>query len=250
MKAETITLECSYCHSLFERKACTYRGSSKENPDYKPYCSHECQRQAQYKRVEVVCNHCGKKYHERVGTIQQRKDRGCIHNFCSRSCAYASPLRRALLAQLVIQRTEVPCIKMTDCQIGYIAGIIDGEGSFAITPNSTRFAPHLTISNTNLLMLKTCYEFSGIGTIFEHPLKKDKPIHHRRQYIWAVSAINHLDILLPILIPCLVIKKEQARLMHEYCKRRIDGLVVSERDLEICDLVKQHNRSRPDITIV
>jgi len=137
---------------------------------------------------------------------------------------------------------SAPEITMTEGQIGYLAGIIDGEGSFTITKARSYFNVTLSVANTDLRILERCREITGLGSIRRQPDRRGK--QHRPLYVWFVTARKELCALLPLLIPVLVSKKEQAEVVLEYCTRRVAGLPVSDVDRALAEKVSSLNRRR------
>ena len=97
---------------------------------------------------------------------------------------------------------------------GYLAGIVDGEGSFAVTVNYKErflnFTPKLFIGNTDpklFTKLKECGIESIIDIVKPKEDSKKKPYYR----IWLYS--KDLRIVLPKIINYLVIKKERAILI-------------------------------------
>lgn len=100
---------------------------------------------------------------------------------------------------------------LTDTELAYIAGIIDGEGSFAIhhDPNPLRNAWYakLLVGNTDPRVISWLY--SKLEGTIAHP--KPQQLHHKEKWTWALQN-KRLRLFLPEVIPYLIIKSEQARL--------------------------------------
>ncbi len=98
---------------------------------------------------------------------------------------------------------------------GYIAGIIDGEGSLMVYPFKTKkgyviYQSRLAVCNTKKELIDYLMKTTGIGrTRVSHtPLRK--PF-----YYWALSSEN-IRKFLPIIFPYLLLKRKQAELLLEY----------------------------------
>lgn len=103
---------------------------------------------------------------------------------------------------------------MTDIELSYVAGIVDGEGSIMLVKtHSSKFpAPALSICNTNLGLLEWIKVRFG-GRI--HPRKSRKK-GHKMSYDLRWYYDDCLDMLSQ-LVDYLVIKKSQAvLLLNEY----------------------------------
>jgi len=100
-------------------------------------------------------------------------------------------------------------------KLAYLAGIIDGEGSFCIGQDSRHkksFNPRLQISNTdqNLInWLSTNFK----GLIYSYTSLKNP--HWKKRFQWIAQKKEILDICIKI-YPYLVIKKEHAQIMIEF----------------------------------
>lgn len=110
--------------------------------------------------------------------------------------------------------------KLTDKQIGYIAGIIDGEGSICLHKcvwkdrNEVYYRPFIKIANTNLEMLVLIKNLLGCGSIKLERIKTDK---WKASHTLRFSA-NMIRSFLPVISDCLVIKKQQALLVSQFLK--------------------------------
>ena len=109
---------------------------------------------------------------------------------------------------------------LTDKQIGYIAGIIDGEGTICLSKcvwknrNEVYFRPFIKIANTNLDMLVAIQKMVGTGSISleRADFGKWKACHTLR------FSANMIRIFLPAITDSLIIKKQQALLLAEFLK--------------------------------
>jgi hypothetical protein len=99
--------------------------------------------------------------------------------------------------------------------LGWAAGIIDGEGSIGVYYNSKAngFYLMLTAFNTDPRMCIKLQELFG-GNVKYH--KHDKP-NAKGCFTWVLVAGNAATVL-EILLPFLIIKKEQAELAIEFGK--------------------------------
>lgn len=140
----------------------------------------------------------------------------------------------------------VPAITMTDAERGYLAGILDGEGSFGMSPlRRKQINVYVTVSNTDRRIVDFLQRCTGIGRVIQQPFRKSP--NHRVQYIWNIGARNELRALLPLVIPLLVGKAEQAKTLLEYCERRAEGGPQEDRDFELAAIVKRLNaRDKPN----
>jgi hypothetical protein len=105
----------------------------------------------------------------------------------------------------------------TEGQLGYLAGIIDGEGSIYIQrrmDNGTWcYWARFQISNTNKNLMNWIHETFG-GLLYEKDRSKHNP-KWKVQYEWY-SQISLMDKLLPLVYPFLINKKTHAEIMMEF----------------------------------
>jgi len=104
-------------------------------------------------------------------------------------------------------------MELTDIQKGYIAGMLDGEGSIHISrykPPRYSYTIRVQISNTNLEALELIQ--SWVGGRIQASNRKTKPVYH----LIFSSKESILDLLIPV-SQHLVIKFDQALLMIDFC---------------------------------
>lgn len=106
---------------------------------------------------------------------------------------------------------------MTNEEIAYIAGIIDGEGSIMLIKfhNHQFPAPCISISSTTLELLEYIKEKTDMGKIINKKVYKD---YHKKSYSYIVTHNNAIR-LLEIFEPYLVIKSKKIRaklIINEY----------------------------------
>lgn len=105
--------------------------------------------------------------------------------------------------------------------LGYIAGLIDGEGTVFIgrqkrseNRSGYRFIPHLIITNTNKECLELCKNTFNFGSLLlrrEASFNTEGSIQSRKDcYRWEVKHQQAGEVLRQVL-PYMVIKKEQAK---------------------------------------
>ena len=142
----------------------------------------------------------------------------------------------------MIGGTTVDC-----CEWAYIAGIIDGEGTIALArvhPQEMP-SPELSISNTNLEVLKWIQKRTG-GRIQK---KKAMKANHRDAYVLRLRRSHALRVL-KIVIPFLLIKKQQAELLiSHYLKLtprngRYSSEILKKKLLLVEHMKKLNKRSR------
>ena len=113
----------------------------------------------------------------------------------------------------------------TDVELAYLAGIIDGEGSFVLHRHKDgyRFASQLQVGNTDVRMLEwIAARFGGNVRLERRSNLKHKPI-----YRW-VSDASMLDALITATLPYLICKRDQADLMLAY-RRTLPPIIRTKR---------------------
>ena len=83
---------------------------------------------------------------------------------------------------------------MTELEKGYVAGIIDGEGSISLTKlhASDKFrAPYIEVTSTTYAILEKLKELYG-GTISKVTKKEE---HWKQAYKWAISYNKVIELL-------------------------------------------------------
>lgn len=116
---------------------------------------------------------------------------------------------------------------------GYIAGIIDGEGTLSIgrseydanrkaengrparTYHTTGFHSRVSVKNTDLRLMK--WFKSRVGGEWYKDTSK-RPENWKDSYVWVYGGIKLKEEFLLAILPYLVIKREQALVLLEFIK--------------------------------
>lgn len=121
--------------------------------------------------------------------------------------------------------------KCSPTELGWIAGIIDGEGYIGISKlrNKNRAkmhgkiqwtGPRISVASTTICMQKELARIFGSGEIH---LKQNKRDNQRDTYAWALSSSREVGAFLTVIEPLLVVKKHQAGIVKEFSLRRLKG---------------------------
>lgn len=130
-------------------------------------------------------------------------------------------------AKLGLKRNRnIPLLHLTDAQRGYLAGLIDGDGSISIV-----------WSNGNVLYprCEVARKFIGIGKVYSTPTKK------KDHYTWVVHTPQDVIAVLKELNPYFVLKKQKAELMLKFCYSRLrskDHAPYSQEDIELAKQIR------------
>lgn len=157
-----------------------------------------------------------------------------------------------------IENTEVRSQCLSDLQVGYLAGIMDGEGTIT-------FVYHKSKTNVNVLYSPVVYICAVANSnpliieAVETLLKKlpirfkvysPKPEHNKkakkRPYAIHLMGMNSAKFFLSVICKHLSGKKKQAELVLEYLERREEGKRVesmTERDWQIIHSVRDMNKN-------
>ena len=125
----------------------------------------------------------------------------------------------------------------------YLAGIIDGEGSFYIGQDAKRernFNSRIVIVNTDIKLIDWLHKTFG-GLVYSR-----KSIKHptwKRKYEWIINKSEILNIS-KAMLPYLIIKKEHAIVMIKFRKtfnkKRGRGIPVDDKTHQLrCTLMKE-----------
>lgn len=137
----------------------------------------------------------------------------------------------------------------TEFEIGWLCGIIDGEGCFFISEqyqksNYRNLTPRFEMKNTNFELIE---KFAGILSKLnitchidgQRNLGRCKPSK-------TVRVQGHLRLkkFLDILLPYIQMKKEVAEYVQEFVQSRITDPTkpYSDREIQLFYFVKDHNK--------
>lgn len=108
---------------------------------------------------------------------------------------------------------------LTIAQAAYVVAFTDGEGCITLLKKGRQkkhhndtYSVHFSITNTNHSILSWLQVTTGIGLV--HP-KTDGKDNRKPQWVWFLRT-EEIKEVLPIIIPYLQVKREQAELALEY----------------------------------
>lgn len=130
---------------------------------------------------------------------------------------------------------KIKPIKLTDIDRGYLAGLIDGEGTIRITRALRKwYAPFIQITNTDKTVMDWLQEVfgkKGIGHLYVE--KKRRKPHYKLKYVYNIASVQGVKQILEQIIDILKIKKRQALLVLKFIKlkeRKSDYGVLPEEE--------------------
>lgn len=98
----------------------------------------------------------------------------------------------------------------------YLAGFVDGEGSFFVGYSWSKrskgktVSPRLSVANTNVQILEWILRFTESGRIWEHSKQDPK---WKQGFHWGVSKLEDLKTITEGCLPYLKVKKKVALLI-------------------------------------
>ncbi len=116
----------------------------------------------------------------------------------------------------------------TDTELAWLAGLIDGEGTIGVHRTNAKsqkhpyLRPHFQIVNTDLRLLEKARSIMTAITGRPHNLVVTNKGGNGWKVGYRIASNTQISVmlLLPLLIPYLVGKREQAELVLEFAKRR------------------------------
>lgn len=153
--------------------------------------------------------------------------------------------------------------RLTDAEIGWLAGIMDGEGCITIsacppskhaTHRTIQYRPHIAISMCHKPSIHRIGQLFGMGSSSVE-IRNATPGHHD-VYKWYAGSRQAIACV-RLIRPCLVTKAEEADLLLEY--GQLPNLRTGRAGIPVELLQARHNiyekmkalkhRNRPDGTI-
>jgi hypothetical protein len=157
---------------------------------------------------------------------------------------------------------------VSDIDLGYVAGLLDGEGSIFVKgwiqrKSAIRIEPQISlVANTNKAMMeraKDIYERLGLAfCVEEKHLKRKTSGGTMYQPVWQlkVRGLKRCKRALEVLSPYITAKTAQAKMLLAWCNRRLElpqkgGLhwKYTEDDLKFAQAIKNLNATRPKYSL-
>lgn len=133
-------------------------------------------------------------------------------------------------------------------EVCWLCGFIDGEGCLRLMPKKQgpwlSYIPVLQATNTHIASIEKVFQiFSTLGIGCYVGASQSKGNRKSYKYV-RVEGMKRLESLLPILLPFLCTKREQARLLLEFIHIRRSVPIrtpYGERELQIYQRLKELN---------
>ncbi len=100
--------------------------------------------------------------------------------------------------------------KLTKEQAAYIAGIVDGEGYLRLSEHDNRVSGHIRVGQKDIRLLFWLKETTGVGNIRR---AKSSKVKNGFFYLWNLSPAKEQILFLKEIIPYLVLKSTEAKLL-------------------------------------
>ncbi len=147
--------------------------------------------------------------------------------------------------------------------ISWVAGIWDGEGTITIVKQrrkeskggSVILFPKFTMENTNIVLIeKVCEIFDSLGVNFYINVRNKKADKHKDRFVINVCRLTEIKKICEILIPYLVSKKSQAKLLLRFVTSRIERLDIAKKkhinklsanyyEKDLCETIQSKNKT-------
>lgn len=140
--------------------------------------------------------------------------------------------------------TEAPTVVLTDKQIGYFAGIIDGEGHIRIVRSRENgheyYAPLIGITNTDRALIEKCMQIFRSGQFY---IKERASPKHKTTYVYVIASVKGVKQILTQIIDDLVTKKKRAEIVLEFIKVKEAKMTlgVDQKEIELYDKMTHLN---------
>ncbi len=111
---------------------------------------------------------------------------------------------------------------ISEIEKAYFAGLFDGEGSISIAKYQGKnnrtpvFLLSVVITQSNQDFLQLWQTRFAIGSIYEHTKRFNNP-KWSKYFDWRLTSVNAL-VLLEVLLPYLILKREEANIAIEFQK--------------------------------
>lgn len=109
--------------------------------------------------------------------------------------------------------------------LGYVAGLLDGEGNIY----ARGYSVDVSIANTNVEVLRWVQRTFVAGRIaISHRARGN----HKDCYAWHIGRAADIAALLKSVLPYLIIKRGRAEKMIGLCERRVETVAAKFRMMD------------------
>jgi len=180
------------------------------------------------------------------------------HYFFCIYCGKPFSKGRQVLGHVVGKHTGKPRLRATtikvdhllEWQLGYLAAFIDGEGGIQITRSKRKgrryrlsLHPVVYFTNTNLEVITTIRNWLGAGAVV---LSRSRKKNYRDTHVLHITGIRNITRLLKVVSPYLIVKRERATLMIQFCESRLgergpEGRRFNQKELKLYREIRRAN---------
>lgn len=139
--------------------------------------------------------------------------------------------------------------KISAKDLGYIAGMIDGEGTLTISKHrqynrkkeTYQYRPFIWITNTNEEVLQIIQKKVGLGTITSYQPSNKK---YKKVFYWRILKRSECLEFLRLITKTLIIKWNQALIMMEFLESREDKTndPYTKQEITLQSMIKKINK--------
>lgn len=127
--------------------------------------------------------------------------------------------------------------------IGYLIGIIDGEGAYQLSPDKKYFSPMITINNTDEEIIRlTCEALTQLGLDHHVWYPKQYGKEYRQATRVYIRGIEHVKKATDLILKYPSGKDERAKLLNEFCTYRLKKQTpYSDIEIQFKEKLRQMN---------
>lgn len=129
-------------------------------------------------------------------------------------------------------------------ELAWLAGFIDGEGSFGLYSANNRrtLTGMFTINNTHFSSMQMVMDLlNDMGVKFDSGMRK-RACEGRKDQVWVrIRNRENIVKLMVMIEPYLVTKKLQVLLLLKYYEIHVDNTPATEEAYKIADKIKELN---------
>ena len=141
-------------------------------------------------------------------------------------------------------------IKLPEAKLGWVAGIVDGEGYIGIVQAKDKrrgtftLMPRVDIVSTTKVMQDELQRVLGFGCVFEKKAHQRRKPNEKVQFAWEIWSAATVGPFLSVIEPYLIVKREVASVVRAFCESRIERDLQPYSDADMASLKKVHQLNR------
>jgi hypothetical protein len=134
--------------------------------------------------------------------------------------------------------SKTPLRDMSEVELAWLAGLLEGEGSFLVVRGAGRVGQSvvrikITLQMTDRDIVERAHRLTGVGRLFDKLTKQKE--YHKNTFIWALSAMESTYLLMKRLLPHM---GERRSAQIQVCLTAVDEIGGPE------SVHRRHNRAR------